>query len=143
MKDSPGQKIFIAETSMRNKLWLGFLLVVAAIISTNLIVGIFITNLAWNRFLSTIIGLIMGILLGYIISYYLLKSIRSFLSATRNIGQGDLTQEIPIISNDEIGELARGFNQMVANLREMIIQFKKSSEDIFVASETISSSIQE
>jgi len=128
---------------MRNKLWLGFISVVGAIIATNLLVGVFITNVAVNRLWFTIIGLIMGLLLGYVISQYILKSVRTLLIATRTIGKGDLTKEVAISSKDEIGELAMSFNQMILSLREMIMQFRKSSDDIIEASKTLSTFVQD
>ncbi len=143
MKNRSVLKIFTEETSMRNKLWLGFISVVGAIIATNLLVGIFITNVAVNRLWFTIIGLIMGLLLGYVISRYILKSVRTLLIATRTIGKGDLTKEVAISSKDEIGELAMSFNQMVLSLREMILQFRKSSDDIIEASKTLSTFVQD
>ena len=143
MKNRSVLKIFTEETSMRNKLWLGFISVVGAILATNLLVGVFITNVAVNRLWFTIIGLIMGLLLGYVISRYILKSVRNLLIATRTIGKGDLTKEVAISSKDEIGELAMSFNQMILSLREMIIQFRKSSDDIIEASKTLSTFVQD
>ena len=143
MKNRSVLKFFTEETSMRNKLWLGFISVVGAIIATNLLVGVFITNVAVNRLWFTIIGLIMGLLLGYVISRYILKSVRTLLIATRTIGKGDLTKEVAISSKDEIGELAMSFNQMILSLREMIIQFRKSSDDIIEASKTLSTFVQD
>ena len=143
MKNRSVLKFFTEETSMRNKLWLGFISVVGAIIATNLLVGVFITNVAVNRLWFTIIGLIMGLLLGYVISRYILKSVRTLLIATRTIGKGDLTKEVAISSKDEIGELAMSFNQMILSLREMIMQFRKSSDDIIEASKTLSTFVQD
>ena len=143
MKNISFLKSFEEETSMRNKLWLGFLVVVATIIATNLMVGVFITNVALNRVFFSLIGLVMGLLLGYVISRYILKSVRTLLSATRTIGKGDLTKEVPISSKDEIGELAMSFNQMVLSLRGMIVQFRKSSDDIVNAAKALSSFVQD
>jgi len=143
MKNRSVLNFFTEETSMRNKLWLGFISVVGAIIATNLLVGVFITNVAVNRLWFTIIGLLMGLLLGYVISQYILKSVRTLLIATRTIGKGDLTKEVEISSKDEIGELAMSFNQMILSLREMIMQFRKSSDDIIEASKTLSTFVQD
>jgi len=143
MKNRSVLNFFTEETSMRNKLWLGFVSVVGAIIATNLLVGVFITNVAVNRLWFTIIGLVMGLLLGYVISQYILKSVRNLLIATRTIGKGDLTKEVEISSKDEIGELAMSFNQMILSLREMIMQFRKSSDDIIEASKTLSTFVQD
>lgn len=39
-------------------------------------------------------------------------------NATRQVGAGDLTVHVPVVSTDETGELAAAFNAMVAGLRE-------------------------
>ncbi len=130
MKNRSVLKIFTEKTSMRNKLWLGFIWVVGIIIATNLLIGVFITDVAVNRLWFTDIGLIMGLLLGYVISRYILKSVRNLLIATRAIGKGDLTKEVAISSKDEIGELAMSFNSMILSLREIILQVRKRSDDI-------------
>jgi class 3 adenylate cyclase len=39
-------------------------------------------------------------------------------NATRRVGAGDLTVQVPVVSTDETGELAAAFNSMVGGLRE-------------------------
>src|SRR5437667_100273 len=38
--------------------------------------------------------------------------------AMERVGRGDLETRAPVVSNDEIGAVAEGFNRMVAGLRE-------------------------
>ncbi|MDY6863557.1 MAG: methyl-accepting chemotaxis protein [Thermodesulfobacteriota bacterium] len=142
MNDKPIFKLFNKGSKMGNKLLLGFLVVVAAIVATNMLLELFITDIAKNRFVVAFIGILIGMLLGSIISNYILKNIANLVTATKTIGDGDLTQEVTINSRDEIGELAQSFNQMLASLREMITQFRKSSDDIISASKTLSSFAQ-
>jgi methyl-accepting chemotaxis protein len=138
MKNSLVLKVFNDESTMSNKLYLGFLVVVASIIATNLIVSLFITDAARNRALFASIGLAVGMALGSLISNYMVRHIGDLVSATRLIGEGDLTKEVTVSSSDEIGELAKSFNQMVFNFRELIVQFRESSEDIIGASKVLS-----
>ena len=51
-------------------------------------------------------------------SYQLLKPVRHLVAATERIASGDLTQEIPVRSRDELGTLTESFNKMVRNLKE-------------------------
>jgi class 3 adenylate cyclase len=44
--------------------------------------------------------------------------IRDLRNATRRLGSGDLTVQVPVVSTDETGELAAAFNATVAGLRE-------------------------
>jgi two-component system, NtrC family, sensor kinase len=51
-----------------------------------------------------------------VLSYFILRPVRDLVTATQQIAAGDLNQEIPIHSGDELGDLTRSFNRMVKNL---------------------------
>ena len=63
-----------------------------------------------------------------IISYSLLRPVRRLVAATNRLASGDLDQEIPVQSRDELGDLTRSFNRMVRNLariqRELVLSEK-------------------
>jgi methyl-accepting chemotaxis protein len=52
-------------------------------------------------------------------------------------GEGDLTQEIPIRSGDEVGQLAKGFNKFMERQREMVTRLRHVSNDLVSASNQI------
>lgn len=142
MKEGPGFQVFREGTSMRSKLLLGYFSVVAIIVTANLAMGSYVDNAAWGRAWSAVIGIVMGGVLGWIISKSILGTVGDLVSATRVIGEGDLSKEVPVLSADELGQLARSFNQMVFSLREIIFQFRTSSSEIIEAAEALSSSVQ-
>ena len=47
------------------------------------------------------------------------KPIVSLTRVVRLMSRGDLQQEVPVITNDEIGELGQAFNKMTADLRQI------------------------
>jgi len=63
-----------------------------------------------------------------ILSYHLLKPIKRLAAATERIADGDLEQEIPVKSSDEMGMLTRSFNRMVENLKRMRDELVKSEK---------------
>jgi signal transduction histidine kinase len=70
------------------------------------------------------LGLIgVGILVTLTLTRILLRPIEKLVTATERVGKGDLSQTVDIQSRDEIGDLARAFNQMT-------FQFKKAREDL-------------
>jgi methyl-accepting chemotaxis protein len=142
MKEGSGFQVFREGTSMRSKLWLGFFSVVAIIVAANLAMGYYAQNAAVGRAWGAVIGIIMGGVLGWVISKNIMGTIGDLASATRVIGEGDLSKEVPGSTTDEIGQLARSFNQMVFSLREMIFQFRSSSSDIIEATDALSASVQ-
>jgi methyl-accepting chemotaxis protein len=73
---------------------------------------------------ATGIGMLLVMVLGVVIAWRSSKSITDplaqLISVSGQIGNsGDLDQKVEVRSNDEIGELARTFNNMVDYLREM------------------------
>lgn len=63
------------------------------------------------------IGVIaVGLLLAFLFSRTLTRPIRELTAATRAVSAGQLEQEVPVHSRDELGELALSFNRMNAAL---------------------------
>jgi signal transduction histidine kinase len=47
-----------------------------------------------------------------------LDPVNDLIAATKRIRHGDVSTPVPILTDDELGELARSFNRMLAGLRE-------------------------
>jgi signal transduction histidine kinase len=47
----------------------------------------------------------------------LLVPLRSITASIRQVGEGNLDQEVPVLDNDELGTLARSFNRMATQLK--------------------------
>jgi len=56
-------------------------------------------------------ALFISLCASYYFSRSVLKPIQSLTRATREIGEGNLDQMVPILSHDELGELANAFNK--------------------------------
>ncbi|MPZ31564.1 MAG: HAMP domain-containing protein [Rhodospirillales bacterium] len=54
----------------------------------------------------------------YFVTRSLLGPLRNLSQAMGKVAEGDLTQRVPVTSNDEVGELTGQFNNMVGGLRE-------------------------
>lgn len=57
-------------------------------------------------------------------------------------GQGDLTQRIPVMSNDEIGELSNWFNKFLDNMQTMILEISSVTTSLLGFSKNLASSSQ-
>ncbi|QTA90527.1 cache domain-containing protein [Desulfonema magnum] len=75
--------------------------------------------------------LIFTVICVSLISYYLLRPVRSLVTATHRIARGNLTQEIPVRTRDELGDLTRSFNRMTQNLTRIHNELVRSEK--FVA----------
>ena len=63
-----------------------------------------------------------------ILSYQLLRPVRRLVVATEQMAGGDLRQEIPVRSRDELGMLTKSFNRMVRNLRKIQTELIRSEK---------------
>ncbi len=66
--------------------------------------------------ISAIIPIVLMFIAEYSIMYRLTKPLKYMSVSAKAIAKGDFTKRIPIMSNDEIGELSVHFNQMTDSL---------------------------
>jgi methyl-accepting chemotaxis protein len=71
---------------------------------------------------------------------YLAESVHDMLEVIQNFAKGDLTVSLSIKSNDEIGQLSRGFNGAVENIRQLAANVIQSVYSTTIASERIAGS---
>lgn len=77
---------------------------------------------------------------GLTISQTITQPIISMAEATKRFGEGDLTQEMNVPGEDEIGGLATMFNRMAGNLRQMVEQIIATSQSLSGAAAELSQS---
>jgi signal transduction histidine kinase len=69
-----------------------------------------------------VIGMVIALLISayacYQLSRSVLQPIQLVIKATRELGEGNFKQPVPVLSHDELGELALAFNKMAAQLQE-------------------------
>ncbi|MDG0809507.1 methyl-accepting chemotaxis protein [Cohnella rhizosphaerae] len=96
---------------------------------------------------TTIIVIAVTALIGFLLAYGLIRSIsaplKRLMQATERIADGDLTEEVPVRSKDELGQLSSAVNRMIAKLRTLIGDVVRSSESVAASSEQISASTYE
>lgn len=85
-----------------------------------------------NRLLlyGALIGAVIALLLGVLLSRTLTHPIRELTRATHAVSEGDLSQQVSVRSNDELGELAQAFNKMSSELSRSINARKQMTADI-------------
>jgi two-component system, OmpR family, sensor histidine kinase BaeS len=72
----------------------------------------------------------IALLLGILLSRTLTSPIRELTRATHAVSEGDLSQQVPVRSNDELGELAEAFNRMSTELSRSVNARKQMTADI-------------
>ncbi|MDQ7842001.1 MAG: ATP-binding protein [bacterium] len=79
----------------------------------------FLAQLRRTTWLAALAGGLAAVLLGILMARYLTTPLRRMSDAAARIGRGDLAQEVPVPSDDDLGNLARAFNTMAADLRRL------------------------
>jgi class 3 adenylate cyclase len=76
------------------------------------------TQFAFAVMILAVIALVVGFLLMWILSWLTATPVRVVRTALKRVEQGDLDCNVVVFDGSELGELQRGFNTMVAGLRE-------------------------
>jgi len=65
-----------------------------------------------------VLGVLVVLLLSFFITTGIIRPLREMVASTRKIAEGDLSHEVPMTSQDEIGQLAESFNHMLVSLKQ-------------------------
>lgn len=86
----------------------------------------------FNRqiFWSGLIALGLALLLAIFLSRTLTRPIRELTTATQVAAKGELPQQVPVRSRDELGQLAKSFNRMSTDLTRSLNLRRQMTADI-------------
>lgn len=90
----------------------------------------FLRRLNGSVFLSAFATLILALFIGVLLSRSISRPIQELTKATHAMTNGNLGQQVPVRSRDEIGELAQSFNKMSADLARSFNLRKQMTADI-------------
>ena len=77
---------------------------------------------------ATFIITIISVILIFFVAHRMTRQIEELGKGVRRISEGDLKKEIPVLSNDELGQLAHEFNAMIKHLHEKLYMQKFVSQ---------------
>lgn len=99
-------------------------------ISLNSELQVFLDNIFEVLLVAIIIGVLLSLLMGMLLTKFLLKPVQALSKAATGIANGELQQKVSIYHNDEIGDLAKTFNQMSQDLSHADQQRRQLTADI-------------
>ena len=85
----------------------------------------------------------LGVLLTYLIIRSIVRPLKVLVSAAETVAKADLTQEIIVKSEDEIGDLAESFRSMVKGLKTTLLKVQEATSQITSSSTEILAASQE
>ncbi|MGB9903699.1 MAG: methyl-accepting chemotaxis protein [Desulfotomaculales bacterium] len=90
------------------------------------------------------IALLLGILIAFAVGNMVAKPLRTVEKVIFKVAGGDLTAEdIKSKSGDEIGSLARSFNQMKKNLSEIVLKVTEEARSVLQAARLLTQNAQQ
>jgi methyl-accepting chemotaxis protein len=119
---------------MKVKLILSFFVVVVSILFINAVFTFVINDPVQRMWLSAAVGIAVGMGLGYLISRSVMSGLKNLSRVAREIAAGDLTKEVEVPEEEEIGELAQALKTMVRELSTVVSQVQASSAQQMSAS---------
>jgi len=84
-------------------------------------------------FMDTTVLILASLLLGivlYVMIKFFTKPIKELAIGTQAIGKGDLTYKVKVKSQDELGQLANSFNQMIKDLQKITVSRDELAKEI-------------
>ena len=103
-----------------------------------------LTSLTWISLVTIFVVLFIAALIIAWFAKQIAKPIMLLEGAANKIASGDLSQNnLNIRSNDEIGRLAKSFEQMAQNVRALIKQIYSNAEQLAAASEELTASAEQ
>jgi len=98
----------------------------------------------WLVIASLVIGVTLGVGFGYYVVRAIVRSIHPVVQRAKAIASKDLTGDpLPVLSNDELGDLTRATNEMSESLKTMVADVAASANEVASAATEISSSNEE
>jgi methyl-accepting chemotaxis protein len=104
----------------------------------NLKINAFSSRMQWLQLALVLAAIVIGIILSALIIKRILKSIKEVNASTEKASTGDLSHDITVHTNDEIGDMAQSFNRMIKKLRSIIGEINTSTGSLASSSEELS-----
>jgi methyl-accepting chemotaxis protein len=96
---------------------------------------------------SVLLGLVLAVIAGVVSSVVIQRSITRplglLMKVVERVGQGDLTEQAPLASQDELGDFARTLNQTITGLKQVAGQTRGVAENLNAATAEILASTQQ
>jgi len=110
----------MSRTSIRNKLILSFLVLLLFLMMIVAVINRLTHDFYTAQAISVALALAAGAIFGGYFSRSIVRRLNSLSAVAKEISHGDLSKDIPLLSQDEIRDLEEVFASMVKDLREMI-----------------------
>lgn len=129
--DENGEERFITFQKFTTKDW-----ILVNSIAYSEITGV-TDNIVTNVIIIGLIALALAILIGIFASKTVTGSVKEIEKKMKLVADGDFTVVMDVRTNDEIGNLSRSFNSMIAQVKDLMASTVAVSQEVLNASENL------
>ena len=98
----------------------------------------------FTQIAATVVAILIGIGIGIFLVRGVLKSVNALkAAANEHWRKGDMTYRVTDISNDELGDMARVFNEFISNIHNVISEVKLSATGLSQAANQVNTASQD
>ncbi|MDM7998577.1 MAG: ATP-binding protein [Dehalococcoidia bacterium] len=90
---------------------------------------------------GAVIAATLGVLLAFQMTRITVDPVRRLTRISKDMAEGNLSQEVTVASRDEVGDLARAFNRMAAKLKETMSLVTAERDRMAIVLESMSDAI--
>jgi len=92
---------------------------------------------------SIIAGALIALFSGLKMSFWLKKRIHNVVKFANNLAAGDLTQQLKIMAEDELGTMGKALNISLKNTRELVSELVDGVSEMSASSEELTATMEE
>ncbi|HMM19899.1 MAG TPA: methyl-accepting chemotaxis protein [Selenomonadales bacterium] len=93
--------------------------------------------------MAGIFSALLGIVIGFFAARSIARPVNELAAVAQKVAGGDLTEQVRVDRQDEIGQLATSFNTMVVQLKSLIKQINANAEQVAASSEELTASSEQ
>ena len=102
-----------------------------------------ISSLRWQIVIPTVIVMALIVLVVILVIRSMVKPLVEAVEVSNRMAKGDLTKDISVHSQDEVGQLSNAMANMLRELRRVVGEVQEASEQVAAGSEELSSAAVE
>jgi methyl-accepting chemotaxis protein len=132
----------MGRTSLKNKIILSCLVLLLLVMVVVGVVHRLTNDFFLAQAISTSLALVAGIIFSSLFSKSLVNRLKNFIHVAREISDGDLSRDIPVVSRDELRDLEEIFRIMQEELRAIISDMKEVASQVQKTNENLSALVK-
>lgn len=100
-------------------------------------------NTKMGALIAALIAAVLGMFIGFFVARSISRPINELAVMAKKVANGDLTEQVKVDRQDEIGQLAAAFNTMVLELKNLIKQVTVNAEQLSASSEELTANSEQ